>query len=243
MALIELENASKIFTMGSEVLRALDDVTTQIEEGEFLAITGPSGCGKSTLMNLLGLLDQPSQGALRLDGRDVSALSDDERSMLRNQKIGFVFQSFHLLPRASALRNVEMPLIYSSSYGEHLSQEERTRRATDALTRVGLADRLHHLPNELSGGQRQRVAIARALVNRPKIILGDEPTGNLDSRSGQEILKLFEELHHQGVTVLLVTHDPSIAARCHRTLAMFDGKIREDRRQNVTQPSPAGGRP
>jgi putative ABC transport system ATP-binding protein len=230
MALITLESVSKFFTMGNETLRALDGVTTTIDPGEFIAITGPSGCGKSTLMNLLGLLDQPTEGTLLLDGRNVSALSDDERAQLRNQKIGFVFQSFHLLPRASALRNVEMPLIYAASYASHLTPAERTRMATAALTRVGLADRLHHLPNELSGGQRQRVAIARALVNQPKILLGDEPTGNLDSRSGQEILKLFEELHEQGVTVILVTHDPKIAARCHRTLAMLDGKILEDRR-------------
>jgi len=229
MAVIELRDITKSFRMGDEVLRALDGVSFTIQKGEFVAITGPSGCGKSTLMNLLGLLDTPSTGNYFLDGRAAQELTDDERSQLRNEKIGFVFQSFHLLPRLTALRNVEMPLVYSSQSATALSAEERTKRAREALERVGLGDRLHHRPNELSGGQRQRVAIARALVNEPKLILADEPTGNLDSKSGREILELFEDLNRNGVTLLLVTHDPTIAERAARTISMMDGRVREDR--------------
>ena len=231
MAVIDIQSITKEFRMGGETLRALDNVTFSVKPGEFVAITGPSGCGKSTLMNLLGLLDTPTTGTYLLDGRKAQELSDDERSQLRNEKIGFVFQSFHLLPRASALRNVEMPLVYGFEHDKSLTAEKRTRLATAALERVGLADRLDHRPNELSGGQRQRVAIARALVNSPKLILADEPTGNLDSKSGREILALFEELNSHGVTIVLVTHDPSIAERTSRTVSMLDGKIREDIRR------------
>jgi putative ABC transport system ATP-binding protein len=230
VALIEVRDLTKHFQMGRETLRALDGVMLAIEPGEFVSITGPSGCGKSTLMNIVGLLDQPTSGTYALDGRAAHRLTDDDRARLRNQKIGFVFQTFNLLPRASALRNVEMPLVYAASYGTALDRERRFARAREALARVGLADRAAHRPNELSGGQRQRVAIARALVNSPKILLADEPTGNLDSRSGREILALFEELNRQGVTVILVTHDPAIASRAPRTIAMLDGRIQEDRR-------------
>jgi len=232
MAVIEIRSVSKVFRMGEETLRALDDISIEIEPGEFVAITGPSGCGKSTLMNLLGLLDTPTSGSFLLDGRKAQDLDDDERSRLRNEKIGFVFQSFHLLPRASALRNVEMPLVYAVEHNRALTPERRTELARSALERVGLGDRLHHKPNELSGGQRQRVAIARALVNSPKLLLADEPTGNLDSKSGREILALFEELHANGVTIVLVTHDPSIAERTSRTISMLDGKIRQDLRRS-----------
>jgi putative ABC transport system ATP-binding protein len=238
MAVIDIQNITKEFHMGGETLKALDDVTFSVMPGEFVAITGPSGCGKSTLMNLLGLLDTPSTGTYLLDGRKAQELTDDERSQLRNEKIGFVFQSFHLLPRASALRNVEMPLVYGIEHDKSLTPENRTRLATAALERVGLADRIHHRPNELSGGQRQRVAIARALVNSPKLLLADEPTGNLDSKSGREILSLFEELNANGVTLVLVTHDPSIAERASRTVSMIDGRIREDLRRRVPSLSP-----
>ena len=231
MAVIEIRSVTKEFRMGDETLRALDDLSFEIEAGEFVAITGPSGCGKSTLMNLLGLLDTPTTGSFLLDGRKAQELDDDERSRLRNEKIGFVFQSFHLLPRATALRNVEMPLVYAVEHDASLTPERRTALARAALERVGLGDRLHHKPNELSGGQRQRVAIARALVNSPKLLLADEPTGNLDSKSGREILGLFEELHANGVTIVLVTHDPAIAEQTSRTLSMLDGKIRHDIRR------------
>lgn len=230
MALIEMREISKNFIMGEEIVRALDHVSLSIEQGEFLSIMGPSGSGKSTLMNILGLLDSPSSGIYELDGTPAESLNDDRRSLLRNQKIGFIFQSFNLLPRASALRNVEMPLVYSASYDQSYSKVKIREMALEALSKVSLSDRVHHKPNELSGGQRQRVAIARALVNRPKILFADEPTGNLDSKSGQEILALFEDLHRQGVTLIMVTHDPVIASRAKRVISMMDGKIKEDRR-------------
>lgn len=228
MALIETEHLTKLFQRGSETIRALDDVSLAIEKGEFVSIIGPSGSGKSTLMYILGLLDTQTTGTYRLDGRLTNELSDDERAELRNQKIGFVFQTFHLLPRASALRNVAMPMVYSASYDRAFSETKMNKLAGEALERVGLKERMNHRPNELSGGQRQRVAIARALVNRPEIVFADEPTGNLDSRSGQEILALFEQLHHSGVTIIMVTHDQTIARRAHRIISIFDGQIAKD---------------
>lgn len=230
MALIQLAQICKTFVMGGEQIRALDHVSLSIAEGEYAAIIGPSGSGKSTLMNILGLLDQADSGVYTLEGRPSQSLTDSERALLRNQKIGFVFQSFNLLPRMSALRNVEMPLVYSASYDHGYSGVKIREMAVQALQRVGLGDRMDHKPNELSGGQRQRVAIARALVNRPKLLLADEPTGNLDSKSGLDILALFDELHRDGVTVLIVTHDPKIAARTLRVISMVDGKVEADRR-------------
>jgi len=228
MALIELKEVSKVYTVGDETLRVLGGVSLSIDEGEFVSITGPSGSGKSTLMNILGLLDVPTAGSSSLDGHLIREMSDDDLSKLRNQKIGFVFQSFHLLPRVSALRNVEMPLVYSASYDHSYSKTKIREMAVEALTKVSLADRMQHKSNELSGGQRQRVAIARALVNKPKILLADEPTGNLDSRSGAEILKIFQELHRQGVTIIMVTHDPGIAAKANRVVSVRDGQIISD---------------
>ncbi|NDC36679.1 MAG: ABC transporter ATP-binding protein [Proteobacteria bacterium] len=225
MALIEVSHLTKIFTRGDEEIAALRDLSVSIEAGELVGITGPSGSGKSTLMYILGLLDRPTSGSYTLGGRETAQLSDDERSKLRNQMLGFIFQSFHLLPRATALRNVAMPLVYSSSYQKALTDREMNDRAEEALVRVGLKDRMQHRPNELSGGQRQRVAIARALVNRPHILFADEPTGNLDSRTGREILGLFQALHQEGVTVILVTHDPAVAAIAPRQVRVVDGQI------------------
>lgn len=230
MALIALQSISKIFTRGDEEIRAIDALSLTIEPGEFIAITGASGSGKSTLLYILGLLDTPSSGGYLLDGSPTEEISDDRRAELRNRFMGFVFQSFHLLPRASALRNVMMPLVYAGAYGASVPDAEQRSRAEAALATVGLADRMQHLPNELSGGQRQRVAIARALVNSPKLLFADEPTGNLDSRSGKDILALFERLHSAGVTVIMVTHDPAIAQRAHRRLVLGDGKLLEDTR-------------
>jgi putative ABC transport system ATP-binding protein len=199
-----------------------------INPGEFIAITGTSGSGKSTLLYILGLLDKPSSGRYILQGSPVENLSDSERAHLRNKFMGFVFQSFHLLPRATALRNVMMPRVYAATYDTPIPEDEQRRRATEALTIVGLADRLNHQPNELSGGQRQRVAIARAIVNNPKLLFADEPTGNLDSKSGKEILALFERLNKEGVTIIMVSHDPSIAERAERKLVLRDGELVED---------------
>lgn len=229
MALIDVSNVSKWFKLGDETVKAIDQVSFSVNEGEFISIIGSSGSGKSTLMNILGLLDSPTRGVYSLSGRQVQTLNDSERAQLRNQNIGFVFQMFNLLPRASALRNVEMPLVYSASYDRSFSPEKSREMAMESLSLVGLEHRIHHKPNELSGGQRQRVAIARALVNRPKILLADEPTGNLDSKSGQEILMLFEELHKKGVTIILVTHDSAVASRADRVIVMRDGHIVEDR--------------
>lgn len=216
--------------MGDEEIHALNDVNVTINEGDFTSIVGASGSGKSTMMNIIGLLDLPSEGAYILDGVNTTTMSDDELSHFRNQKIGFIFQSFHLLPKASALKNVEMPMQYASAYNTALTDEKIRKMALDTLEKVGLASRVHHLPNELSGGQRQRVAIARALVNNPKILLADEPTGALDSKTSEEILNLFEELNNQGVTVIIVTHDHNVAKRCKRILRMTDGLIHEEKK-------------
>jgi putative ABC transport system ATP-binding protein len=226
--LIEVQELTKVYGTDDAEVRALDGVSAGVERGEFVAVMGPSGSGKSTLMNILGCLDRPTSGAYLLDGRDVSGLSKNELADVRNQKIGFVFQSFNLLPRLSALGNVMLPLLYNSREG--LSAEERERRAVAALESVGLGNRLHHRPNQLSGGQQQRVAIARALVNRPPLILADEPTGNLDSKSSVEIMDLLHELHAQGVTVAMVTHEPDIAAHAQRVICVKDGKVISDGR-------------
>jgi putative ABC transport system ATP-binding protein len=220
---IDIENITKEYVMGEEIVRALRGVTLQIRRNEYLAVMGPSGSGKSTLMNMLGCLDTPSSGRYEFNGRNVKEMDDDELAAIRNREIGFVFQTFNLLPRADALRNVELPLIYAGMDPEH-----RRERATQALTDVGLADRIHHKPNELSGGQRQRVAIARALVNNPSIILADEPTGNLDSKTGEEIMALLEDLYQRGNTIILVTHERDIAANARRTIHLRDGLIEMD---------------
>lgn len=214
--------------MGDEEIHALNDVSIKIHEGELTSIVGASGSGKSTMMNIIGLLDLPTQGQYLLDGINTTSMNDDALSHYRNQKIGFVFQSFHLLPRSSALKNVEMPMQYASAYNKNLNDEIIRKMALETLDKVGLSSRVHHLPNELSGGQRQRVAIARALVNNPKILLADEPTGALDSKTSDEILNLFEDLNKQGVTVIIVTHDNNVAKRCKRILRMSDGFIHEE---------------
>ncbi|MDK9698705.1 MAG: ABC transporter ATP-binding protein [bacterium] len=218
---------TKRYMMGDTNVDALRGVDLGIEQGEYVAIMGPSGSGKSTLMNMIGCLDTPTDGTYFLDGIDVSRMTDDELAAVRNRKIGFVFQTFNLLARADALHNVELPLIYAG-----VSAEERKRRATEMLERVGLADRMHHRPNELSGGQRQRVAIARALINNPAILLADEPTGNLDSKTGDEIMALFDQLYAAGNTIILVTHEETIAEYARRIVRLFDGKVSSD------EPSP-----
>jgi putative ABC transport system ATP-binding protein len=223
MPIIDLRDIQKVYTMGEEKVHALNGVTLGIERGEYVAIMGSSGSGKSTLMNLLGCLDTPSSGSYHLNGVAVEELDDTELAGIRNKEIGFVFQSFHLLPRTSALQNVELPLIYAGA-----PRAERRERARRALQRVGLGDRMGHQPNELSGGQRQRVAIARALVNDPSILLADEPTGNLDSATSSEIMDLFDELHQGGNTVILVTHEPEVAAHAWRQVQLRDGKVLSD---------------
>ena len=228
MALIEVSKLSRSFQRGKETITALDNITLEIPRGGFVALTGPSGSGKSTLMYTLGLLDRSTSGTYILNSRSTSTLHEKELSRIRNQEIGFIFQSFHLLPRASALRNVMVPLVYGAAYGVHLSQDQMKQRAINSLTKVGLGERLNHSANELSGGQCQRVAIARALINQPSVLFADEPTGNLDSKTGMEILSLLEELNASGVTILLVTHDPKIAAVATRKIKMVDGKITED---------------
>jgi putative ABC transport system ATP-binding protein len=224
--MIVLRGIVKRYTMGEETVQALAGVDLDIARNEYVALTGPSGSGKSTLMNLLGCLDTPTEGSYTLNGRDVSGMDDIELAQVRNREIGFVFQSFHLLPRMTVLQNVMQPLVYRG-----MPQDERRARATEALGKVGLGDRMGHRPNQLSGGQRQRVAIARALVGAPASLLADEPTGNLDTRTSAEIMALFDALHAQGQTVILVTHEPDIAAHCHRVLRVSDGRIVEDRRQ------------
>ena len=223
MSLIETRELWKTYQMGTEEVHALRGVSISIERGEYVAIMGPSGSGKSTLMNLIGCLDTPSKGSYLLNDKQVSQMNDDELARIRNEEIGFVFQTFNLLPRATALHNVELPLIYAG-----VSAKTRHERATQALDRVELSDRKKHRPNELSGGQRQRVAIARALVNNPSILLADEPTGNLDSKTGVEIMNLFERLHSTGNTIILVTHEADVAAHAHRVIHIRDGQVEKD---------------
>lgn len=220
---IDIENITKNYVMGKETVHALRGVSLQIHRNEYIAIMGPSGSGKSTLMNMLGCLDTPSTGRYDFNGRNVAEMNDDELAAIRNREIGFVFQTFNLLPRSTSLRNVELPLIYAG-----IDPETRAERAAQTLVDVGLGDRVHHKPNELSGGQRQRVAIARALVNSPSIILADEPTGNLDSKTGEEIMALFENLYQRGNTIILVTHERDIAAHARRAVHLRDGLIERD---------------
>ena len=226
MPLIETVDLWKTYVMGTEEVHALRGVSIQIERGEYVAIMGPSGSGKSTLMNLIGCLDTPSKGSYLLNGKQASQMNDDELARIRNEEIGFVFQTFNLLPRATALHNVELPLIYAG-----VQSKVRSERANQALDKVELGDRKHHRPNQLSGGQRQRVAIARALVNDPSILLADEPTGNLDSKTGVEIMGLFQRLHDAGNTIVLVTHEPDVAAHAHRAIHIRDGQVEKDVRR------------
>jgi putative ABC transport system ATP-binding protein len=226
MALIETVDLWKTYIMSAEEIHALRGVSLQIERGEYVAIMGPSGSGKSTLMNLIGCLDTPSKGSYLLNEKQVSEMNDNELARIRNEEIGFVFQTFNLLPRATALHNVELPLVYAG-----VAAKDRQERARQALQKVELGERMMHKPNELSGGQRQRVAIARALVNNPSILLADEPTGNLDSKTGAEIMALFERLHKSGNTIVLVTHEPDVAAFAYRTIYIRDGKVENDVRR------------
>ena len=226
MALIETHDLWKTYQMGSEAIHALRGVSIQIERGEYVAIMGPSGSGKSTLMNLIGCLDTPSRGSYLLNGKQVSQMNDNELARVRNEEIGFVFQTFNLLPRATALGNVELPLVYAG-----VAPKDRQQRARAALEKVELGSRMAHRPNELSGGQRQRVAIARALVNNPSILLADEPTGNLDSKTGVEIMSVFQRLHAAGNTILIVTHEADVAACAYRTIHLRDGQVENDVRR------------
>ena len=223
MALIETRDLWKTYVMGSEQIHALQGVSIEIERGDYVAIMGPSGSGKSTLMNLIGCLDTPSKGSYLLNDKEVAAMNDDELARIRNEEIGFVFQTFNLLPRATALHNVELPLVYAG-----MSKTARLEQAKAAIEKVELTHRMTHRPNELSGGQRQRVAIARALVSEPSMLLADEPTGNLDSATGEEIVRLFEQLHQAGHTLVLVTHEPKLAARCPRAVRLSDGMVVAD---------------
>jgi len=229
MALIETRDLWKTYQMGTEKIHALSGLSIEIERGEYVAIMGPSGSGKSTLMNLIGCLDTPSRGTYLLNEKNVGGMNDDELARIRNEEIGFIFQTFNLLPRATALHNVELPLIYAG-----LAPKERRTRAQNVLRMVELEDRMTHRPNELSGGQRQRVAIARALVNRPSILLADEPTGNLDTQTGTEIIALFDRLHAQGNTILLITHEADIAANAKRVINIRDGKVGSDEQSSRT---------
>ncbi|HZN53703.1 MAG TPA: ABC transporter ATP-binding protein [Candidatus Polarisedimenticolaceae bacterium] len=228
-ALIEIRDVTKRYEMGAEtIVNALDGVSISIDSGDYVAIMGPSGSGKSTLMNLIGCLDTPSSGSYVLKGREIATMNDDELAQIRNREIGFIFQTFNLLPRADAVQNVELPLVYSG-----LPRKERRERAVRALESVGLGERKHHRPNEMSGGQRQRVAIARALVNGPSILLADEPTGNLDSKTGEEILALMDDLHRGGNTIILVTHEDDLAQHASRVVRLKDGKITSDVRNRA----------
>lgn len=226
--LINIKDIKRNFVLGDEIVYVLKGIDLEINKGEYVALMGPSGSGKSTLMNLLGCLDTPTSGTYILNGKDVSKMKDDELAEIRNKEIGFVFQTFNLLPRTTALANVALPMIYAG-----YSKTERTIRAEEVLNQVGLSDRMDHQPNQLSGGQRQRVAVARALVNKPSIILADEPTGNLDSKTSVEIMKLFGEIHSNGNTVILVTHEEEIAAYAHRIIRLRDGKIESDTRKKL----------
>lgn len=227
--IINIKGITRDFPLGSEIVKVLKGIDLQINKGEYVALMGPSGSGKSTLMNLLGCLDTPTGGSYTLNGKDVSQMSDDELAGIRNKEIGFVFQTFNLLPRTTALDNVALPMVYAG-----YKKPQRNERATEVLTQVGLADRMDHKPNQLSGGQRQRVAVARALVNHPSIILADEPTGNLDSKTSIEIMNLFDDIHANGNTVILVTHEEEIAAHAHRVIRLRDGIIESDN----TNPKP-----
>jgi len=223
MFMIEIQDITKVYQLGDTELRALDGVSLRVEEGDWVAIMGPSGSGKSTLMNVIGCLDQPTSGSYKLDDQEVGRMNDEQLAAVRNRKIGFVFQTFNLLSRTTALQNVELPLVYAGA-------KDRRSKAVAVLERVGLGDRLNHRPNELSGGQQQRVAIARALINEPAIILADEPTGNLDSHAGAEIMEIFHQLHAQGMTLVMVTHDPDIGSQCKRIVHIKDGQITSDER-------------
>ena len=225
MPLIELNNISKLYEMGTQTVKALDDISLTIETNEYMAFIGSSGSGKSTMMNILGCLDKPTLGEYILNKQNVATLSQDELSEIRNHEIGFIFQSFNLLPRASALQNVMLPLVYKG-----IKLNDRKKLAMESLSKVNLGDRINHIPSELSGGQRQRVAIARALVTKPSILLADEPTGNLDTQTTLDIMALFDQLHHEGQTIIMVTHEDEIADHCHRVVRLSDGKIIEDKR-------------
>lgn len=225
---IKIRNITRDFFLGQEVVKVLKGIDLDIERGEYVALMGPSGSGKSTLMNLLGCLDTPTSGTYELNGKDVSNMTDDELAEIRNKEIGFVFQTFNLLPRTSALENVALPMVYAG-----VSKTDRTNRAKQVLADVGLADRMDHKPNQLSGGQRQRVAVGRALVNKPSIILADEPTGNLDSKTSEEIMNLFNEIHKAGNTVILVTHEEEIAENAHRIIRLRDGMVESDTKKEI----------
>ncbi len=225
---IKIRNITRDFPLGNEIVKVLKGIDLDIERGEYVALMGPSGSGKSTLMNLLGCLDTPTSGSYQLNGKDVSNMTDDELAEIRNKEIGFVFQTFNLLPRTTALENVALPMIYAGA-----SKSERTERAKQVLADVGLADRMDHKPNQLSGGQRQRVAVGRALVNRPSIILADEPTGNLDSKTSEEIMNLFNDIHKAGNTVIVVTHEEEIAKLAHRIIRLRDGIVESDTKKEI----------